>query len=271
MADVSGAYERKSTKTGRFGYAEGGDPSAPAIVFIHGIGGRAEVFDPQLRAFSPAYRVVSWDVPGYGTSVPLQEANLPALAVALGDFLSQIDAKDAILVGQSLGGMIVQEALAAGLVAPKAIVLTGTSPAFGRPDGDFQKKFIEGRLAPLDAGHTMAELADQMMKGLTGPDPDPEGFRIGRDALAATPEESFRVMVHALVSFDQRANLPNIACPTLLIAGTEDTSAPAPVMQKMAEKIPNATCVVLEGAGHLANLDKPGPFNEAMQTFLARL
>lgn len=271
MAIGAAGSERKSAAGGRFGYVEAGSPSAEAIVFIHGIGGRAEVFTPQLAAFAPAYRAISWDVPGYGTSAPLADATLPALAVALGEFLSEIDAKDAILVGQSLGGMIVQEALAAGLVSPKAIVLTGTSPAFGRPDGDFQKKFIEGRLAPLDAGKTMAELADGMMKGLTGPNPDPEGFRIGRDALAATAEESFRAMVYALVAFDQRANLPNIAVPTLLIAGSEDTSAPPPVMQKMAEKISGSTYVELSGAGHLANLDQPAAFDEALSAFLARI
>ncbi|MDQ0317674.1 alpha/beta fold hydrolase [Amorphus orientalis] len=269
MAAGSAGITRTATADGRFGYTEGGDASGTTIVFIHGIGGRAEVFDPQMAAFAPDFHVISWDVPGYGTSAPLETATLPTLAAALGDFLSAIDARDAILVGQSLGGMIVQEAMAAGLVSPKAIVLTGTSPAFGRPDGDFQKKFIEGRLAPLDAGRTMAELADGMMKGLTGPNPDPEGFRIGRDALAATPEESFRAMVYALVDFDQRANLPNISVPALLIAGTEDTSAPPQVMQKMADKIATATYVQLDGAGHLANLDQPDAFTEAMRDFLA--
>jgi len=271
MSGGSATIERKSTSDGRFGYCEGGDPSSPAIVFIHGIGGRGEVFGPQLEAFAPAWRVMSWDVPGYGSSEPLSEATLPTLAVALGDFLDAVDAKDAVLVGQSLGGMIVQEALAAGLVAPKAIVLTGTSPAFGRPDGDFQKTFIEGRLAPLDAGRTMAELADGMMRGLTGPNPDPAGFAIGRDALAATTEDSFRQMIYALVDFDQRANLPKISVPTLLIAGTEDTSAPSKVMSRMAEKIPGSTFVEMQGAGHLANLDQPDAFTEAMRGFLAGL
>ena len=270
MAGAS-AIERKSTSDGRFGYVEAGDPAAPALVFIHGIGGAGEVFTPQLTVFADRYRAISWDVPGYGTSEPLAEATLPALAVALADFLAAVAAPNAILVGQSLGGMIVQEALAAGLVSPGAIVLTGTSPAFGRPDGDFQKEFIKGRLAPLDAGKKMAELADGMMKGLTGPNPDPEGFRIGRDALAATSEASFRAMVHALVHFDQRANLANISVPTLLIAGSEDTSAPAPMMKRMAEKIAGATFVELDGAGHLANLDQPDAFTGAMRAFLAGL
>ena len=270
MAGAS-AIERKSTSDGRFGYVEAGDPAAPALVFIHGIGGAGEVFTPQLAVFADRYRAISWDVPGYGTSEPLAEATLPALAVALADFLAAVAAPNAILVGQSLGGMIVQEALAAGLVSPGAIVLTGTSPAFGRPDGDFQKEFIKGRLAPLDAGKKMAELADGMMKGLTGPNPDPKGFRIGRDALAATSEASFRAMVHAIVHFDQRANLANISVPTLLIAGSEDTSAPAPMMKRMAEKIAGAIFVELDGAGHLANLDQPDAFTGAMRAFLAGL
>jgi 3-oxoadipate enol-lactonase len=72
----------------------------------------------------------------------------------------------------------------------------------------------------------------------------------------------------ALMGFALRAALPRIAVPTLVLAGSEDANAPAPMMQRMAEKIPDASYVCLEGAGHLAPMERPKEFNEAVASFL---
>jgi 3-oxoadipate enol-lactonase len=72
----------------------------------------------------------------------------------------------------------------------------------------------------------------------------------------------------ALLGFDQRNALRDIAVPTLVLSGSKDKNAPAPMMAKMASYIPSATYVELEGVGHLANLERPGAFNAALDTFL---
>ncbi|MFL5110450.1 MAG: alpha/beta fold hydrolase, partial [Microvirga sp.] len=78
-----------------------------------------------------------------------------------------------------------------------------------------------------------------------------------------------RAMMLALMGFDLREALPRVTVPALVLAGSRDTNAPAPMMARMAEKIPGAAYVCLEGAGHLAPLERPGEFNEAVAAFLA--
>jgi 3-oxoadipate enol-lactonase len=72
----------------------------------------------------------------------------------------------------------------------------------------------------------------------------------------------------ALLGFDLRGALKNIKVPTLVLSGSKDNNAPAPMMAKMATYIPSASYVELEGVGHLANLERPAAFNAALDGFL---
>ncbi|MDP1584938.1 MAG: alpha/beta fold hydrolase [Bradyrhizobium sp.] len=256
------------TRDGRFGYEAAGDPARTPLVFLHGIGGAARAWRGQIEAFSARYRAIAWDMPGYGGSAPLAAVSIAALADALQDFLRQVGATRPILVGHSIGGMIVQQLLANSPDIAGAAVLAQTSPAFGKPDGDWQKSFIDARLGPLDRGETMVSLAPTLVRELVGDDPDPGGMALARDCMAAVPEATYRATMLALLGFDQRNALKNIAVPTLVLSGSKDNNAPAPMMAKMATYIPGAHYVELEGVGHLANLERPGEFNAALDSFL---
>ena len=164
--------------------------------------------------------------------------------------------------------MIVQQWLTKYPDIAAAIVLAQTSPAFGKADGDWQKEFIGARLGPLDRGETMVSLAPTLVKDLVGDDPDIRGMQLARDCMAAVPEASYRASMLALLGFDQRSALKNIAVPTLVLSGSKDKNAPTPMMAKMASYIPSATYVELEGAGHLVNLERPAAFNGALDSFL---
>ncbi|MBV9981860.1 alpha/beta fold hydrolase, partial [Bradyrhizobium sp.] len=59
------------TSDGRFSYEAAGDPAAPPLVFLHGIGGAARAWRRQISDFGHDYRAVAWDMPGYGSSAPL--------------------------------------------------------------------------------------------------------------------------------------------------------------------------------------------------------
>ena len=256
------------TGEGRFSYEAAGDPALPPLVFLHGIGGAARSWRVQLEAFSDRYRTIAWDMPGYGGSPLLASVSIAALADALQDFLGQIGAKKPILVGHSIGGMIVQQLLVQSPDIPAAVVLAQTSPAFGKPDGDWQKEFIGARLGPLDRGETMVSLAPALVSELVGDDPDIRGMELARDCMAAVPEATYRATMLALLGFDQRGALKNIAVPTLVLSGSKDKNAPAPMMAKMASYIPSATYVELEGVGHLVNLEQPATFDAALDSFL---
>ena len=256
------------TSDGRFGYEAAGDPDLPPLVFLHGIGGAARAWRGQIDAFGDRYRAMAWDMPGYGGSARLPAVSIATLADALQDFLGDVGATKPILVGHSIGGMIVQQWLTKHADFAAAVVLAQTSPAFGKADGDWQKEFIGARLGPLDRGETMASLAPTLVKELVGDDPDVRGMEIARDCMAAVPEASYRASMLALLGFDQRSALKNIAVPTLVLSGSKDKNAPAPMMAKMATYIPSATYVELEGAGHLVNLERPAAFNAALDSFL---
>ena len=256
------------TSDGRFGYEASGDAILPPLVFLHGIGGAARAWRGQIEAFSGRYRAIAWDMPGYGGSAPLPNVSIAALADALRDFLQQVGATKPILVGHSIGGMIVQQLLVSSPDIAGAVVLAQTSPAFGKADGDWQKSFTDARLGPLDRGETMVALAPTLVRELVGDTPDANGMALARDCMAAVPEATYRATMLALLGFDQRNALKNIALPCLVLSGSKDNNAPAPMMAKMATYIPQATYVELEGVGHLANLERPGEFNAALDQFL---
>jgi 3-oxoadipate enol-lactonase len=256
------------TKDGRFGYEAAGDGGKTPLIFLHGIGGAARAWRGQIAAFGNRYRAIAWDMPGYGYSAPLATVSIATLADALQDFLQQIGADKPILVGHSIGGMIVQQWLIKHPRTAAAVILAQTSPAFGKAEGDWQKQFIEARLGPLDRGETMRSLAPTLVKELVGDDPDARGMELARDCMGSVPEASYRAMMLALLGFDQRKALANISVPTLVLSGSKDKNAPAPMMAKMATYIPSSTYVELEGAGHLVNLELPKAFDAALGQFL---
>ena len=256
------------TKDGRLSYEAAGDPGMPPLVFLHGIGGAARAWRGQLDFFGDRYRTVAWDMPGYGGSAPLATVSIATLADALQDFLQQVGAMKPTLVGHSIGGMIVQQLLANHPDIASAIVLAQTSPAFGKPDGDWQKAFIKARLGRLDRGETLASLAPSLVKELVGDDPDIGGMELARECMASVPEATYRATMLSMLGFDQRNALKDIMVPTLLLSGSKDKNAPAPMMAKMAKYIPSAKYIELEGIGHLANLERPGAFNAALDSFL---
>ncbi|UWU90709.1 alpha/beta fold hydrolase [Bradyrhizobium sp. CB1015] len=260
-----------TTKDGRFAYEAAGEPGAISLIFLHGIGGAARAWRRQLGTFGGRFHAIAWDMPGYGGSAPLASVSIAALAEALQQFIEQLGVSRPVLVGHSIGGMIVQNWLVQSPKLARAVVLAQTSPAFGKADGDWQKSFIAARLGPLDRGETMKSLAPSLVKELVGDDPDPNGMEVARECMGSVPEASYRAMMLALIGFDQRSTLGNISVPTLLLSGSKDNNAPARMMAKTATFIPGAEYVELAGVGHLANLERPDAFDEALGRFLNSL
>jgi 3-oxoadipate enol-lactonase len=114
----------------------------------------------------------------------------------------------------------------------------------------------------------MVTLAPSLVKELVGDAPHHDGVELARECLAAVPENSYRAMMMSMLGFDQRRALKEISVPTLLLSGSKDKNAPAPMMAKMASYVPGSTYVELEGVGHLANLERPGEFNAVISDFL---
>ncbi len=210
-------------------------------------------------------------MPGYGQSPPLETMTFPGLADALLALLDRREVDRAVLVGHSMGGMVAQELVARHPERVAALVLAATSPAFGGSNGEWQRQFLSERLKPLDEGKTPADLAPALIRGMVGEDPDPRGIERALACMSAVPVEAYRAALHCIVTFDRRASLGAIRCPTLALAGERDRVASPAVVERMAEAIPGASYRLLPGVGHLANLERPEVFDAALRDFLGPL
>lgn len=245
------------------------NPSPIGIVFIHGVGGSAMSWQEQAESFRKAgYAPLPVDLPGYGGRTAIERTDFEELAADVEAQIEQAGLDRPVLVGHSLGGMIVQTMLRRKPQGYRAALLVGTSPSFGKPDGDFQKQFVEERLAPLRSGRSMPELAADMIDGILGPNSAPQGREAAIASMAATPPQTYKACVEAIVHFEERANLGRIAIPVLCLVGEFDRQAPASMMQRMAGKISGAKYLMLPGLGHLPNLENPAAFDAAVLGYL---
>lgn len=242
----------------------------PTVLMLHGIGGGHLAFAPQVETFASAgYRAVAWDMPGYGHSAPIEPYTFKGLAQSCIHLIESLKVRRVVLLGHSMGGMVAQEVVARRPDLVSRLILCGTSPAFGKPDGDWQREFIAQRTAPLDAGRSMAELAETLVPQMIGPGSLPEGVRLATVCMGQVPAATYRRALECLVTFDRRGNLGNISVPTLLVAGEHDRNAPPAVMKKMAEGIAHSTYIEMKGIGHLQNLEAPDDFDGLVLNFLA--
>ena len=242
----------------------------PTVLMLHGIGGGHLSFAPQVETLaSSGYRAIAWDMPGYGHSAPIEPYTFKGLAESCIHLIENLKCDSVTLVGHSMGGMVAQEVVARRPQLVNKLVLCGTSASFGKPDGDWQREFIAERTAPLDAGKTMAELAEILVPQMVGPGSLPEGVKLATHCMSLVPAATYRRALEALVTFDRRASLAGIHVPTLLVAGERDRNAPPAVMKKMAESIPRSTYIEMKGIGHLQNLEAPDEFDGLLLNFLA--
>jgi pimeloyl-ACP methyl ester carboxylesterase len=188
------------------------------------------------------------------------------------DTLRRLDARPAVLIGHSMGGMVAQEIAARDPAAVSALVLACTSAAFGKPGGDWQQGFLRERLAPLDAGEDMPMLARRLVKGMMAPQASPEAITQSADVMGRVSPATYRAALSAIVHFDRREALARMGVPTLCLAAEHDRTAPPELMQRMAARIPQADYFCLPSAGHVANVEAPAAFVRAVVDFLhARL
>jgi pimeloyl-ACP methyl ester carboxylesterase len=242
-----------------------------SLVFLHGVGGGHHAWDAQLPFFAAnGYGAHAWDQPGYGESAIVEPYDLGQVTAALIRLVEKLDDGPVVLVGHSMGGFVAQQAYSLSPAHVKGLALCFTSAAFGGGSSTFAREFIDARIRPLDEGKTMAEIAARVMPAMRGAKSNPDGLAHAEEIMSRVPPDTYRKAVRLLTTFDQRAQLPKIAVPTLLVAGSDDKVAPASVMERMKEKIPGAELVVLQGCGHLGPMDQPDEFNTALLTFLQR-
>jgi pimeloyl-ACP methyl ester carboxylesterase len=241
------------------------------LLFLHGLGGGHHAWDRQLPYFSArGYASHAWDQPGYGHSPSVEPYDFAQVSAALKRLIDSFGGEPVILVGHSMGGCVAQDAYARYPQSFKALVLGFTSAAFGGGSEEFVRQFIAARLGPLDQGKSMVELAATLMPTMRGAKSSDEGLAHAERIMSEIAPQTYRDAVRLLTTFDRRKDLAAISVPTLLVAGSDDRTAPPQVMAKMAKEIPSAEFVVLKGCGHLGPMDQPEEFNAVLESFLRR-
>jgi pimeloyl-ACP methyl ester carboxylesterase len=241
------------------------------LLFLHGLGGGHHAWDNQLPYFAGrGYAAHAWDQPGYGHTPIVEPYDLEQVSASAKRLIDSFGDEPVVLVGHSMGGMVAQETFARHPGCAKALILGFTSPAFGGGSEEFVRQFVAARVAPLDAGKTMPEVAAQLMPTMRGSRSNPAGLAQAQKIMSGIDPDMYRKAVRLLTTFDRKDNLKNIDVPTLLIAGSDDKTASPKVMERMAKEIGGAEFIVLEGCGHLGPMDQPEAFNKAVEAFLKK-
>jgi pimeloyl-ACP methyl ester carboxylesterase len=248
-----------------------GLPNGTTIFLLHGAFGAKEYWRAQVNALAQAgCRVVAWDCPGYGLS-PLPEGfGVDLCARSLARLLACEGGSRNVVLGHSMGGFIAQRAWLHARSQIHGYVLSATSAAFGKPDGEFQREFVRHRVAPLDAGRSIPDYAPEMLRRMMAAGAGGAAVELLVSTVSLMREETFRAAVAAIAAYEGREILPTLDVPVLCIAGELDATAPAGVMEKMAAKIAGANFVALEGLGHFGWAEAPDRFNAQLLQFLGQ-
>ncbi|CAG9180972.1 alpha/beta fold hydrolase [Cupriavidus pinatubonensis] len=242
------------------------------VFLLHGAFGAKDYWRDQIAALvANGYRVVAWDAPGYGMSPLPDPFSVDVAATALARLIDAVGGRRNVLLGHSMGGMIAQAAFDLRREHVHGLVLSATSAAFGKSEGEWQQKFVRDRVAPLDAGKTIAEFGPDMLRRMMAPGATGPGVARVIEVVSSMRPETFRAAIHSIVGFDGRHILSRMQVPVLCIAGEHDLSAAPPaVMEKLAGRLPHGEFVCMGGVGHFAWAEQPEAFNRHLLDFLQR-
>jgi pimeloyl-ACP methyl ester carboxylesterase len=252
----------------RFSYMEAGDPAAPALVLLHGVGANSLHWRYQFAALKDRFRVVGWNAPGYMLSDPML-AETPGwrdYANALADFLAALGIERFAAFGNSFGTRVAQAfACRQGGRITKA-VFSGTSIAEGMK-GEERARSLEAREEMIAQGsYAFAARAPALL----GSKASAKTRSLVEHTLRATNRRGFLQAARFIASGDMPPLGAGLAMPLLMIQGDEDRVAPAePNAMPLAAAVPGARLVMLEGCGHLPEVEMPERVNALVREFLS--
>jgi 3-oxoadipate enol-lactonase len=259
------------TSVGVIGMAEAGSGPSTPILFLHGVGSDKSVWHPQLAHFGRSRRAIAIDYPGYGESAA-RDATRDHFARAALATLDALDVDRAHICGLSLGGVV---AIAMHALAPErcaSLVLADTFAV--HPDG----QAIYDRSIAASEAMTMRALAEARAPMLLGASASDTVKAEVVETMGRIDPAAYRQGAQAVWLADQRDRVAAIAVPSLVVVGEEDVITPPALSRALTdligtatEKGSAATLISIPGAGHLANLEQPTAFNQAVDRFIASL
>jgi pimeloyl-ACP methyl ester carboxylesterase len=238
----------------------------PAVVLVHAAASDSRMWRPQVEALEGDFTVIAWDEPGAGRSSDAPaDFGLADYAGCLAALIRALEIGPAHIAGQSWGGTVALELYRRHPEAVATLILADTYAGWkgSLPEEEVRAR-VEGVRAVIAAGE---ERFDAAAPGLFGSEPSAAIVSIMEKMAAEVRVASLGTALTAMATTDLRDLLPEIAVPTLLIWGEVDGRSPLGVAHQFEQAIPDAELVVLPGAGHMANLEAPEAFNEAVRRF----
>lgn len=237
------------------------------IVFLHGFFGDSRVWRQQFD-LARDYTVVAWDAPGCGrSSPPPDQFEIADYAVCLGEFIDGLDLDRPHLVGNSFGGALALAYCDGHADKVASLTLVG---AYAGWSGSLPPDVVEARLEQglADLARPPHEVASKWLPGFITDGCPPN---LAEEVSQITEEFSpagMRSMIRALAEADLRSVLARVRVPTLLVWGAQDARSSVQIGEAMHRQIPGSRFLVIEGAGHLVQVEAAQQFDAAVRRFL---
>lgn len=239
---------------------------ADGLLLLHAFPVDARMWRPQLEALD-GVSIAAPNHPGFGGigSVP----DVMTMELAAANALRALDdavIDRAVVCGLSMGGYVALELWRRSRERVAGFVFADTRAGADTEEGAANRRALAARL--------LAEGKDFFADGppgLLGEEASAETRAFVRSIIADQPAEAIAAASLGMAERpDSTPDLPGIDVPTLVIAGSLDTLIPPAVTAEMAERIPGARLELLEGAGHLSNLERPEDFTGLLFEHLER-
>lgn len=236
---------------------ESGDKTAPAIVFLHGSPLSGRMWQPQLAALSE-FHCLAPDLPGHGESAGIFPFTVPDAAERIAELIREA-APDgrAHIVGLSFGGVVAQRLMIAHPEVVDHVILSGTAPRLSK-----LLVAIESLNEPI-----MRLLPPEWLAALVS-----WQFGIPAESRVLLRDDfrqfQPRVFMQVLRSYTEIEIPTNTYSPTLVTVGQEETYFAKRAARELVSAISGAKGVMVPGAGHVWNMQKPDLFNSMVRAWV---
>jgi len=253
----------------RIAYVQAGH--GPPLVLLHGGLDDSRSWRRQIDGLADEFTVLAWDAPGCGRSSDVPESwRMPDYADALASWLHSIGIEHPHVLGLSWGSSVALELYRRHPQIPRSLILAS---AYAGWAGSLPPEEVAARLESVLAAADLPR--EELLKGLPGvfssrasADLRQELIAIWADNAGSRNPGGYRAMAHSMAEADLRDVLPRIQVPTLLLYGELDERSPLKIANELHARIPSSRLVVIEGVGHLSNVEAPDEFNAHVRQFI---
>jgi pimeloyl-ACP methyl ester carboxylesterase len=253
----------------RWSYMEAGRVDAPAIVLLHGVGANSMHWRFQFAGLSDAFRVIAWNAPGFILSDAFKTEWPTCKDYADADFLRALKLERINIVGNSFGSRVAQ---CFAIHYPNRVIrlaMTGTGVGPKGMSEEEKARIIATREAQIaKGGYSFGARVDALL----AKNASAQTRALVADVVRATNPRGFMhgVKLGMADGYDPEIVAAKVTAPVLMISGNEDRINPIDKNAAvLAKAMPKAKLEILDGAGHLPEVEMPERVNALLRKFFA--